>query len=157
LPSGSTVVTLIFSSDETHLTNFSRDKKAWPVCMTIDNILSKTRNSPSMHANVIIVLLPVPPKFLDNKQKDDALRKRSHQIFREVINLILFPVCQAGEQGVVIDCRDSQKRLCFCVISAWIADHKEDTTLHNIMGNLCPVCEEDESRLGNPQSRPAPL
>jgi hypothetical protein len=40
---------------------------------------------------------------------------------------------------------------------SWIADHKEDTMLHNIMGNLCTVCEEDESHLGNPQSRPAPM
>jgi len=38
LDDGDTVVPMIFLSDATHLTNFSGDKKAWPVYMTIGNL-----------------------------------------------------------------------------------------------------------------------
>jgi hypothetical protein len=48
--------------------------------MTLGNILSKTRNSPSMHANFLVALLPVSPKFIGNKQNDDALKKCGYQI-----------------------------------------------------------------------------
>jgi len=50
LPVGSTLIPLLFTSDETHLTNYSGDKKLWPVYMTIRNIASKFWLKPSMHA-----------------------------------------------------------------------------------------------------------
>jgi len=75
--------------------------------MTIGNIKSATRNSPFMHANVLIALLPVPPKFSGSKQKDDILRERSHDIFKEIIELILQPLAEAGE-GLPIDCGDGK-------------------------------------------------
>jgi hypothetical protein len=54
----------------------------------------------------------------------------------------------------MMNCGDSQKHFCFPNIFDWVADQKEDTTLRNIMGNLCPLCEENEYRLGNTQSQP---
>lgn len=38
LPNGGTLIPLIFAYDKTQLTNFSGDKAAWPVYMTIGNI-----------------------------------------------------------------------------------------------------------------------
>ena len=38
LPQGATIVPVIFAFDKTHLTNFSGDKQAWPLYMTIGNI-----------------------------------------------------------------------------------------------------------------------
>src|ERR1700761_4974953 len=62
LPAGSTVVPIIGLSDQTQLTNLSGDKKAWPVYLTIGNILSRTRNSPAKMAILLLALLPVSPK-----------------------------------------------------------------------------------------------
>ncbi|KAF8436974.1 hypothetical protein BGX38DRAFT_1098973, partial [Terfezia claveryi] len=50
LPEGGTLVPILLASDETHLTNFSRDKKLWPVYMSISNIRSSIRNTHTMHA-----------------------------------------------------------------------------------------------------------
>jgi len=50
-------------SDKKHLTNFSGDEKAWPVYMTIGNIVSWTRNSPAKMPILLLALLPVPPMF----------------------------------------------------------------------------------------------
>ena len=38
VPRGGTVVPLLLASDKTDLTNFSGDKPAWPVYMSIGNI-----------------------------------------------------------------------------------------------------------------------
>jgi len=38
LDDGDTVIPIIIMSDATQLTNFSGDKKAWPVYMTIGNL-----------------------------------------------------------------------------------------------------------------------
>ncbi|KAG0641167.1 hypothetical protein HOY80DRAFT_855915, partial [Tuber brumale] len=59
LPEGAILVPIICSSDVTFVTNFSADKKAWPIYLTIGNILSKTRNKSSNHASGLLALLPV--------------------------------------------------------------------------------------------------
>ena len=59
------VVLVILTSDETYLTNFSRDKKAWLLYLTIGNLLSTVRNKPSRLATVLLALLPVPLKIGD--------------------------------------------------------------------------------------------
>jgi len=46
-----------------HLTNFTWEKKAWQVYMTIVNILSRTWNSPAKILILLLILCPVPPKF----------------------------------------------------------------------------------------------
>ena len=43
LPEGGTLVPLIFASDKTHLTNFSGDKSAWPLYMSLGNINKEIR------------------------------------------------------------------------------------------------------------------
>ena len=40
---------LILFSDATHLTNFSGDKKAWPIYMTIGNLSAVARGTSSLH------------------------------------------------------------------------------------------------------------
>lgn len=65
IPIGSMLVPVLLVLDQTHLTNFSRDKKLWPVYMSIGNINSSVCNKPSMHAWIPIALLPIPPKRLD--------------------------------------------------------------------------------------------
>ena len=58
------------------------------------------------------------------------------------------PLASANEYGVEITCGDGNVRLCFPRQAAWIADHMEKVTLHGIVQNRCPVCEEDVERLG---------
>jgi hypothetical protein len=62
-------------SDQTHLTNFSGDKKAWPVYVTIGNILSRTRNSPVKMPILLLALLPVPPKFMGESARADEAQR----------------------------------------------------------------------------------
>jgi len=72
---GDTLVPLIFMSDRTHFSNFAGDKKEWPVYMTIGNLSSKIRQTPSTHNVVMVAFVPIPikkhnipPKRLDEQR-----------------------------------------------------------------------------------------
>ncbi|RPA99359.1 hypothetical protein L873DRAFT_1643819, partial [Choiromyces venosus 120613-1] len=142
LPTGSTVVPIIRLSDQTHLTNFLGDKKAWPVYVTIGNILSRTRNSPTKMPILLLALLPVPPKFTRESACADKLQRQINaDALRAVFDLALAPLVKIAQDGVVMDCAHGKRRLCYPILSAWIADHTEHTVLHGITNKSCPNCE----------------
>jgi len=87
------VVPIIGLSDQTHLTNVSGDKKAWPVYMTIGNILSRTRSSPAKMPILLGALLPVPPKFTgESVHANEAQRQTDADVLCAVFDLVLAPL-----------------------------------------------------------------
>ncbi|KAG0644869.1 hypothetical protein HOY80DRAFT_877864 [Tuber brumale] len=149
LPEGTTLVPIICSSDVAFLTNFSGDKKAWPIYLTIGNILSKTRNKSCKHASVLLALLPVPPKMLGVASRDSRKRLVNNEILCELIEAIFTPIGEVAEVGIEIECADGKVRQCFPRLAAWIADHLENVKLHGIQQNQCAVCETTPDRLGS--------
>ncbi|KAF8415512.1 hypothetical protein BGX38DRAFT_1071693, partial [Terfezia claveryi] len=59
VPVGCMVVPILLALDQTHLTNFSEDKKLWLMYISIGNIKSIIRNKPTMNAWISIALLPI--------------------------------------------------------------------------------------------------
>ncbi|KAF8432912.1 hypothetical protein BGX38DRAFT_1224166 [Terfezia claveryi] len=103
VPIGCTVVPVLLASDQTHLTNFSGDKKLWPLYMSIGNIKSTIRNKPTMNAWIPIALLPIPPKRLDRipghlveAQELDAL-----QVTHGILSSILSPLATTTFQRCI--------------------------------------------------------
>ena len=47
LPAGGSIIPVMLASDKTHLTNFSGDKSAWPLYMSIGNIRKDVRRTAS--------------------------------------------------------------------------------------------------------------
>jgi len=93
LPPGATIVPLICGSDETQLTDFSCDKKAWPIYLTIGNIHSSIWNKYSYLAQIVLAFLPVPPKFQWNSASDDrAQRDINQQLLCDIAKIVLEPV-----------------------------------------------------------------
>src|SRR5207302_1835736 len=149
---GSTLVPIIGLSDQTHLTNFSGDKKAWPVYMTVGNILSRTRNSPAKMPILLLALLPVPPKFSgESARADETQRQMNADSLQAAFDLIFAPLQPVAQDGTVMDCSDGKRRLCFPILSAWIADHAEHVALHGINSKSCPKCEVPGRELGDPR------
>ena len=128
-------------SDPTNLTNFSGDKKAWPVYMPIGNLSSTIRNRPGSMVIVLLGLLPIPPKLVKSSRADKLQRLINADIFRGVFKLIFAPLKGAAREAASIDCADSKIGRCFPIMSGWIADHMENVTLHGIKSNTCPKCE----------------
>jgi len=71
LPPVSTVVPIIGLLDLTELSNFSGDKKAWPVYVMIGNILPRTRYSGVRMSILLLALLQLPPKFTGESARAD--------------------------------------------------------------------------------------
>jgi hypothetical protein len=57
------IVPLLGSSDQTHLTTYSGDKKEWPVYLSLGNINPIIRSMPPNLATILVAHLPVPPKY----------------------------------------------------------------------------------------------
>lgn len=152
LPVGSTLIPVLFASDQTHLTNFSGDKKLWPWYMSIGNIESTVRNKPSYHAWIPLALLPIPPKRMRNIPGNsiDKQEVETLQILHEVISFVLSPITDENSQsGYKMECADENVRLCFPAVSAWMADHMENANLHAININRCPSCTAKPDELGH--------
>ena len=131
------VVPIIEMSDQTNLTNFSGDKKAWPVYITIGNLPSTRHNRPGSMADLLLALLPVPPKFA--KSSGYKLQRQINaDTLQGVFELIFEPLRDTTLEGVPMDCADWKNRRCFPILSGWIADHMENATLHGIKTNACP-------------------
>jgi len=135
------VVPIIGMSDQTNLTDFSRDKKAWPVYMTIGNVPSTIRNRHRSMGILLLGLLPIPPQLAKSSRADKLQRLINADTLRGVFELIFAPLNRAAREGAPIDCADGKIRRCFPIMSGWIADHMENVTLHGIKCNACRKCE----------------
>ena len=123
LPDEATLVPIICASDVPFLTNFSGDKKAWPIYLTIGNILSSTRNKKSKHATVLLALLPVPLKMLGIAARDAQERQVNNEIHCELMEAILARMVALGKSGLKVECADGKFQLCFPPLVLWIEDH----------------------------------
>ena len=142
LPAGSTVVPNIGWSDQTHLTNFSRDQKDWPVYMMMGNILSRTRSSPAKMLIVLLALLLAPPRFTDKSAgANEAQQSTNVDVLQAVFDLVLAPLQHVAREEMVKDCADGKTRLCFPILSVSIADHAEHPAMQGIGSKSCSKCE----------------
>jgi len=100
---------IIGLSDQTHLTNFSRDKKPWPVYMTISNIISRAKSSPPKGPSLLLPLLLVPLNFTDELAcANEASQQPNSNVLYDVFNLVLVLLQQVALAGTVIECAISK-------------------------------------------------
>jgi len=79
---------------------------------------------------------------------NEAQRKTNADTLRAVFDLVLARLQPVAQEGTVMDCADGQTRLCFPILSAWIADHAEHAALQGIRSKSCPKCEVPCEELG---------
>ena len=99
-------------------------------------------------AVLLLALLPVPPKFSKSTKADQYQRQVNADTLQDVFEFIFAPLQHAALDGVPIDCADGKVRRCFPILSAWVADHMENVTLHGLKSNACPTCEVPAEELG---------
>ena len=142
-------------SDGTHLSNFAGDKKEWPVYMTIGNLSSKIRQTPSTHSVVMVALLPIPIKNRNIPQKRlDEQRQTNREVLNEVLRRVLQPLTfkqhpSAESRYYNVLCADGNFRRCKPVLAAWLADCPEYSDLHHLERHVCFWCECPKNELGD--------
>ncbi|KAH9974860.1 hypothetical protein BJV74DRAFT_879658 [Russula compacta] len=116
LPAGAVVALLIIAADKTSLTQFSGDKKAYPVYLTIGNISKEIQRQPSSHATILIGYLPISK--LECFKEGNS---RKFAIYRSFHHCIL--ICRI-----------------FPILAAYVANHPEQCLVTCCMENQCPRC-----------------
>jgi hypothetical protein len=127
-------------SDGTNLSNFAGNEKEWPVYMTIGNLSSKIRQTPSMHSIVMFTLLPILIKNRNIPQKRmDEQGQTNREVLNEVLRRLLQPPTfkqypSAGSSNYNVLCADGNFRRCNPVLAAWLADCAEFCDLGRLEG-----------------------
>jgi len=142
-------------SDRTHLLNFASDNEEWPVYMTIANLSSKLRLSPSMLSIVRVALLPIPIKNINVRQKPldvqgHTNREERDEVLRRVLQPRTFkhnPSAESGYQNIL--CADGNFKRCKPVLAAWLAYWLEYSDLHHLERHVCFRCECPKNELGD--------
>lgn len=105
-----------------------------------------------MQAMIPFALLPIPPKVSKQRaaQTEDQC-DMNRRILYGVLQQIFQPMCGAVSNGIEMSCSDGTLRRCYPILAAWLADHEEHLTLHNLTQNCCPKCMVNPKCLGKIQ------
>lgn len=137
---------MIIATDKTQLTQFSGNKSAYPVYMTLGNIPRALRRKPSEHACILVGYLSC------DKISSDGISERKHralvhQLFHASVRAILEPLIKAGQEGIEVTSGDGTVRRVHPVLAAYVADYPEQCLVTCAKSGTCPKCQVPEAEL----------
>ncbi|KAJ3504237.1 hypothetical protein NLJ89_g8041 [Agrocybe chaxingu] len=150
LPEGGTLAPVIVSTDKTQLTQFTGGKSAYPVYLTIGNIPKATRRKPSKHACVLIAYLSVD-KLDRTRLSEQDHRSKVQRIFHESMRIVLEPLINAGQTGVLMDSSNGDTRRVFPILSCYVADYPEQCLVTCSKYGTCCKCKAKATELQDPE------
>ena len=153
--SGANIVPLICGSEETQLTDFSSDKRAWPINLTIGNVQSSIQNKLSYLVRIVLAFLPVPPEVEWNYTSDERAQSDTNQQVLSDIGKILQEavtwVPKEGDTDSGALWPRSDSTMCpYCpIVTSWLADHMERVNLMRVRYNALTKCHTQNDELGS--------
>lgn len=145
-PDGSTIIPLIFSTDKTQLTNFSGDKAAYPVYVTIGNIPSWLRRREAQLTRLLVGYLPTDAIVNFNGTIDEK-KAYGMALFHAAIKIALKDFEEAGNVGGwKLKCGDGHERHCILGLASYPSDYPEQCLVTCCNG--CPKCDINTNRMG---------
>jgi hypothetical protein len=115
-------VLISIASDKTQLTRFSGNKQAWPVYITILNVVKGQRRCPSLYGTILLAYIPVCKLRCFSKKARQVV---GYQLFHDCMKSILKPLREAGVEGVEMVCADAGIRHMFSILASYVADFPE--------------------------------
>ena len=140
---------VIIATDKTQLTQFSGNKSAYPVYLTIGNIPRATRRKPSKHACVLIAYLSVE-KIDRSRMNDQEHRSQVQRLFHESMRIVLEPLINAGTVGVEMTSSDGAVRRVHPILTCYVADYPEQCLVACTKYGTCVKCQASANDLQNP-------
>jgi hypothetical protein len=138
-------VPVILSSDKTQLTVF-RGKQAYPVYMTIGNVLKDIRRKPSRRAYILIGYIPTTK--LATISNNSARRRAQANLFHYCMRHLIEPISSSGELGIAMIGADGTWRRCHPIFAAFVGDYPEQTLVTCTYNGRCPKCLVPRGQLG---------
>ncbi|EPS92908.1 hypothetical protein FOMPIDRAFT_1056442 [Fomitopsis schrenkii] len=149
LPVSTAVAPVIIATDKTQPTQFSGNKSAYPVYMTLGNIPHSLRRKPSEHACILIRYLSCD-KISSKGISEHKQRALVHQLFHALVRMIVEPLVKAGKEGIEVTSGDGTVRRVHPILAAYVADYPEQCLVTCSKSGTCPKCQVPESRLESP-------
>ncbi|KAI6133567.1 hypothetical protein EV401DRAFT_2053589 [Pisolithus croceorrhizus] len=146
LPEGAVVAPVILLSDKTSLSQFSGDKKAWPVYLTIGNISKDVRRQVLAHATLLIGYLPVSKLECFHKKTRSLA---GYCLFHHAMSLLLHPLVDASRQGREMVCADGYLHSIHPILAMYIADFPEQCLVACNKESRCPCCLVQSNKCGD--------
>jgi len=137
---------VIIATDKTQLTQFSGNKSAYPVYLTVGNLPKAVRRQPSQNSCILIAYLSVE-KVNRSKMTELEHRSRVQRIFHESMKTILEPLKQAGKDGVRMKDSKGAIRQVHPVLSCYVADYPEQCLVTCTKYGTCVKCCQDALHL----------
>jgi Plavaka transposase len=141
---------VLLGSDKAHLTDYSGDKSAWPLYMSIGNIHSNIRNKPSANCWILLAYIPIPV-FNDQKSLHTSLQQR---LFHQCLKVIVSSLKQAGTRGELFTDSLGHNRLCYPRVATYLADYPEQVLINAAAPLNLPVTTAGFHDLGNADPHP---
>ena len=148
LPAGAAASPVILATDKTQLTQFSGNKSAYPVYLTLGNIPGAIRRRPSEHACILLGYLPVSKVSRVGLTKCEH-KARTQRIFHAAMRLIVSPLIKAGKEGIEVTSGDGCVRKVFPVLASYVADYPEQCLVTCSKYGTCPKCQCPADKLGD--------
>ena len=160
IPEGGTLAPVIIASDKTQLTQFSGNKSAYPVYLTLGNLPKSLRRKPGHRACVLIAYLSVDKPAKKGLSKK-ALRLRNYEVFHRSMAVVLQPLKAAGNPhsgGLTMVGGDGTVRKVYPILAAYVADYPEQCLVTCTKYGTCPKCrrqagELQSTELGEPRKQ----
>ncbi|KAF5335612.1 hypothetical protein D9757_015360 [Collybiopsis confluens] len=150
IPEGGTIAPVIIASDKTQLTQFSGNKSAYPVYLTLGNIPKALRRKPGARACILIAYLSVD-KPTKNKQSKTTLKLRNYELFHRSMAVVLESLKAAGKPegpGVEMAGGDGAIRQVYPLLATYVADYPEQCLVTCTKYGTCPKCRCSADDLG---------
>ena len=127
------------------------NRMAHPLLMSLANIDPDIRSKGSLHAHVLLALLPVA-SFLHPKTRVRSLL--SDRLIHESLDFVLQPLKVAANVGIMMSDPLGSLRYCFTPLVAYIADTPEQCLLSCVSSKASPISIATHKEFGD--SRPHP-
>jgi len=119
IPNGATLLGVVLSSDKTNILVMTRNRMAHPLLISLANIDPDIHSKGSLHAHVLLTLLPVV-SFLHPKTRIRSLL--SDRLIHESLDFVLKLLKSAASIGIMMSDPISSLRYCFTPLVAYITN-----------------------------------
>ena len=151
IPNGATLLGVVLSSDKINISVMTGNRMAHPLLISLTNIDPDIRSKGSLHAHVLLTLLPIA-SFLHPKTHIRSLL--SDRLVHESLDFVLRPLKIAASIGIMMSDPIGSLRYCFTPLIAYITDTPEQCLLLCVSPKASPVSTATHKEFGDSSLHP---
>lgn len=130
----------------------SGNRMAHPLLISLANIDARIRSKASLHAYLLLALLPIAKFTHKNSRVRGLLQDR---LVHQALNIVLSPLKVAAQVGIMMSDPVGNLRYCYTPLASWIADTPEESLLAGTGPKASPVTTATYKNFGDDHRHPS--